>query len=131
MAFETVQSQKKYLKANSLEVGQSIEGFVVGKFNSDKFPEIDSLVMKINNEDVVLNPNGTLKWFFQNGNKPGYYYRFTRMPDTKTKRGLTSAQFKIEVDKSKTIEVEVQAGKQAATADVDVLSQATEEFLKA
>ena len=129
MAFETVQSQKKYIKANSLEVGQAIEGFVVGKFNSEKFPEIDSLVMKINNEDVILNPNGSLKYFFSNGNKPGYYYRFTRMPDTKTKRGLTSAQFKVEVDKSKTIAVETQEAK--PTADVDVLSQATEEFLKA
>jgi hypothetical protein len=118
MSFETISGTKKYIKANSLEVGQSLEGFVVGKHNSEKFPEIDSLVMKINNEDVVLNPNGSLKYFFKNGNATGYYYRFTRLPDVKTARGLTSSQFKIEIDKSKKLDANEPVAAQAVTEDI-------------
>lgn len=103
MAFEQVNTSK-YIKSNSLKVGESIEGYVVGKYNSTQYPEIDSLKMVVNGETIVLNPHGALKYFFKNGNSTGYYYRFTRLEDMKTKKGAMSAQWKIEVDKSKVLD---------------------------
>lgn len=105
MAFEEV-SKNKYVKSNSVEVGGVIEGYVIGKHNSTAYPDIDSIVMKIGEEKVVLNPHGSLRYFFKNGNKAGFYYRFTRLESIKTPKGALSAQWKIEVDRSQTISVE-------------------------
>jgi hypothetical protein len=106
MAFETV-GTGKFVKSNSLTLGQSIEGFVVGKYNSEKYPEKDEIEMVINGEKVILNTHGGLKYFFSNGNKPGYYYRFTRLEDKKTPKGAMSPQFKIEIDRSKKLEASI------------------------
>jgi hypothetical protein len=101
MAFETVSGIKNYKKSNEIKLGEFIEGYVTGQQNSGLYPEIDQIVMKTKKgEQFILSPHGSLKFFFKNGNKPGYYYRFTRMEDTKNKRAQPICQFKVEVDKT-------------------------------
>jgi hypothetical protein len=102
MSFEQVGGYK-FIKSNSLKVGESIEGFVVGKYNSKMYPDKDSIIMSINGESIVVNAHGSLQYFFSNNNKAGYYYRFTRLED-KMIKNKASLQWKIEVDRSKTIE---------------------------
>ncbi len=101
MAFETVSGIKNYKKSNEIKVGEFIEGYVTGKQNSGLYPEIDQICMQTKKgEQFILSPHGSLKFFFKNNNKPGFYYRFTRLDDTKNKRGQAICQFKIEVDKT-------------------------------
>lgn len=104
MAFESV--EQKFKKANDIKVGESIEGFVIGKHNGGRFPNVDCIRMKVGNENIILTGNGTLKYFFENGNKAGFYYRFTRVEDKKNKLGQVVSQWKIEIDRSRTCEVE-------------------------
>jgi hypothetical protein len=102
MAFETV-SGGKYLKSNSIAVGESIEGYVTGKYNSVMYPDKDAIVMLINDEKVTVNTHGSLGYFFKNGNPINFYYKFTRLADKQIK-GKASLQWLIQVDKSRKIE---------------------------
>lgn len=120
MAFESV--DMKFKKANDIPVGSSVEGYVVGKHNGGKFPLVDCIrIREESGEEYVLSGNGTLKYFFKNGNLPGFYYRFTRQPDQKNEMAQTVSQWKIEVDKTKTCAVSnfVEAATQPTDINTD------------
>lgn len=107
MAFETVTLSFK--KAKDVPVGGSIEGYVLGQYNGGQFPEIDCLKMKLDNgENIVLSPNGSLKYFFKNGNELGYYYKFTRLEDqpVKNRPSMMSAKWLIQVDRSRKVDAQ-------------------------
>jgi hypothetical protein len=104
MAFEVAET--KFKKANDIPVGGSIEGFVIGQYNGGKFPLVDCIKMRNEEGTFILSGNGTLKYFFKNSNKPGFYYRFTRLPDVVNKMKQTVSQWKIEIDREKTCEAE-------------------------
>jgi hypothetical protein len=126
MAFEDV--KKEFRKANETPVGGTIEGYVVGKYNGGLYPEIDSLEMVTEaGEKFTLSPNGSLKYFFKNGNEMGYLYRFTRLEDEPVKRNpkLKSAKWLIQVDRSKKIAV-VAAAPVAVEAPVAAVKSTNE-----
>lgn len=123
MAFEL--AERKFKKANDIPVGSSVEGYVVGKYNGGKFPKVDCLMIKEKDgTEYILSGNGTLKYFFENGNQVGLYYRFTRKADQLNKMKQTVSQWTIEVDRSLKTEVTaniVDIPSAAETAGIDSL----------
>ncbi len=103
MAFEVARRQF-YNPNKELEVGKSIEGYVVGKHNSDMYPNVDNIVLRTDKGELIVSGAGTLKYFFKNGNKLGYYYRFTRQADKVNQRKQTVSQWLIEIDRTKKVD---------------------------
>lgn len=134
MAFERV--GQKWVRANDIKLGESISGHVVGRYNGGKYPEIDNIVMVLwkpitlvtrdgektykKGDKVIINTAGNLKYFFKNGNKPGFLYQFTRTEDTVNKRNQPKANFLIEHDLDvEPMEVLPPQGPMAAAAEDD------------
>ncbi len=104
MAFKEV--VRTFKKAKDIPVGQSLIGYVVGFYNSVKFPNLDNLEMKTESGDeFTLSVTGNLKYFKANKYPLGCLYRITRLDDKKNKMGTMSANFKVEYDTEKTVVV--------------------------
>jgi len=104
MALEEVQ-KFTYVKARDVAMGTKVEGYVVGVYRGGKYPDIDCLKMRSKDGKEFIFGGGSLRYFFKNQNKAGFYYSFERIADKPTK-GQPSAQFKILIDKSDTCAVE-------------------------
>lgn len=100
MAFTTVTGGgADFVKATDLKVGESLTGWVTGYHNSAQYPDVNSLKMTLEDgKNIILNPAGNLKYFKDDNRQLGVLYRFTRLEDYKTKRGVMSTKFEIEVD---------------------------------
>lgn len=107
MAFENV--QRDFKKSKDIPVGESISAFVVGFYASKAYP--DNVCLECVAEDgskYTLSTHGNLRYFKQNGNEPGFFYRITRLSDKQNKKGTMSCQFKVEVDRAKKMPVQAE-----------------------
>lgn len=106
MAFKEV--VRTFKKAKDIPVGEHLVGYVVGFYNSVKFPNLDNLEMRTESgEEFTLSVTGNLKYFKANKYPVGCLYRITRLDDKKNKMGTMSANFKVEYDTDKTVAVPV------------------------
>lgn len=111
-------SDGESIKANQLAIGQFIEGYIIGRVDSTKFPgsfafkfsptiENDFLGLKIGKEAIVW-ANGSLRKFYESGNVDGYLYRITRTKGVISKTyGKETVSFAVQVDKTKKYEAAI------------------------
>jgi len=111
MAFQEAEgSHKASIKANQLEVGQYVEGFIIGKEDSDKFqgsfafkfiPKVaNEFLGLVAGEEILLWANGSLRKFYEAGNEDGYLYRITRIAGVMSKTfHKETVSFSVQVDK--------------------------------
>lgn len=108
MSFEEVKTNN-FVKSNSIPVGEHLMGYALAKAPGGPLTPDKENIHMLSEDKVkkfVLTCHGNLNYFWENGNEPGYLYRFTRLSDKKNKMGKMMAQFKIEVDKSSKVDLE-------------------------
>lgn len=123
MAFKDVNEKTVGVKTSEMEVGSTLEGYVVG------FPEGQyglNIRMQVGDETKTIFPSGSLKWVVKDRKlKLGSMTRITRLQDEKIKgqKGMiTATKFKVEQDHDDTVAVdasEAQPSSSAAAAQQD------------
>lgn len=119
MAFKDVNEKKEKLecvKTSEMEVGSSIEGYVVG---FQEGPYGTNLRMQVDGEVKLVFSSGSLKWAIKDNKlKLGALTRITRLQDEKKKGAkgtITATKFKVEQDTEDVVSVEA-AVQQAMTS---------------
>lgn len=99
-------SNRAFLKLTELEVGESVNGFLLAVTKSTSLDNAYSLVMQINDEEVTVNTAGNVKYRAQDGDLAiGQYTEITRKPDTKNSKGKKQTDYAVLQDDENTIEV--------------------------
>lgn len=110
MAFQPIRAPsatKESVKLSALEVGQSVEGYIIsGPRESVNFPGSYSvMVQDEDGERFYMNLAGSAKYDFLDGRvRVGLLTRITRLNDRKMKNGRSMSNFEILQDPEKTID---------------------------
>jgi len=128
MAFETLTKQRPFIKPKNMKKDEVIEGYVLGPWTSDKYPEHINLILSLSKDhtfvtdkknadgtitnetitvkagnEVILQGGGNLKYFFVNDFPVGNLYRFTYNGMIINRKGRaagkSSHNFQIQVDR--------------------------------
>src|SRR4051812_17185640 len=117
MALKEV-TRSNFVKSNATPVGERIKGYVLGIAPGGPLsPDKKNIYLLLEDKSQVVNLtcHGTLNYFWDNKNEPGFYYEFLRLADKKNKMGKVVAQFQIFKDEELKVNVEEYLPKQEMT----------------
>lgn len=107
MAFKDVNEKLECVKTSEMEVGSSVEGYVVG-FQEGQYGT--NIRMQVDGQVKLVFSSGSLKWAIKDNKiKLGLLTRITRLQDEKKKgpKGtITATKFKVEQDSDDSIAVD-------------------------
>lgn len=107
MAFKDVNEKLECVKTSEMEVGSSVEGYVVG-FQEGQYGT--NIRMQVDGQVKLVFSSGSLKWAIKDNKiKLGLLTRITRLQDEKKKgpKGtITTTKFKVEQDSDDSIAVD-------------------------
>ena len=101
MAFEDVNKKSSFTASSKIEIGGTVEGYVLG-FKEGQYGPI--IQMQIDGEAVDMGTSGNLKYMVKDKKiKLGLLTRITRLADEKVKASgkgpaVTKTMFKVEQD---------------------------------
>lgn len=107
MAFKDVNEKLECVKTSEMEVGSSVEGYVVG-FQEGQYGT--NIRMQVDGQVKLVFSSGSLKWAVKDNKiKLGLLTRITRLQDEKKKgpKGtITTTKFKVEQDSDDSVAVD-------------------------
>lgn len=147
MAYETLTKQRPFVKAKNLKKGDKVEGYVLGKWTSEKYPDHVNMIVSVVNDgqfmvdqkdgdafvqvpvavkagqEIILQGGGNLKYFFANNNPVGAKYCFTYEGKIIKKKGRAAGKeahyFTVQVDREDHFKGELPAT-EAETQSADI-----------
>lgn len=117
MAFKDVNEKLECVKTSEMEVGSSVEGYVVG-FQEGQYGT--NIRMQVDGQVKLVFSSGSLRWAVKDNKiKLGLLTRITRLQDEKKKgpRGIiTTTKFKVEQDSEDSVAVDTVSSAVATTS---------------